>query len=53
LKIAAKRLKGIAGQIAERVLHSVQVTDPDAVPHEEQPGFFFVDKPKPVRFSSN
>src|SRR6266404_5942426 len=32
LKIAAKRLKEIAGQIAERVLDSVEVTNPDAVP---------------------
>jgi hypothetical protein len=32
LKIAAKRLKEIASQIAERVLDSVEVTDPDAVP---------------------
>ena len=36
LKISAGRLKELAANVAERVLDSVEVTDPDAVPPVSQ-----------------
>ena len=36
LKISARQLKELAANVAERVLDSVEVTDPDAVPPVSQ-----------------